>query len=227
MVAPIGARTTLRRVVPRERRNREHEVLDAAVEVFWRKGYSAASVQEVADAVGVLKGSLYHYISSKEELLFRIFEKSHRDSIAIMDAVEALDVGPLEQLHEYVRRFVTYYAENIKRVDLYFREWRFIEGELAAEVRQRRRLYDDFIRTLLQKAIDAGDLPPTTDVRVTTYYVIAAINGLPNWYRPEGPLTAAEVAERYADLTLAAVGAPTDQRPGLSRRAARRSGSAG
>jgi TetR/AcrR family transcriptional regulator, cholesterol catabolism regulator len=202
------ARTTLRRVPVRERRNREHEVLDAAVEVFWRKGYAAASVQEVADAVGVLKGSLYHYISSKEELLARIFEENDRDSMAIMEAVEALDVGPLDQLHEYVRRFMTYYAENIKRVDLYFREWRFIQGDLGAEVRERRNLYDGFVRKLLQEAIDAGQLPKSTDVRVTAYYVMAALNGLPNWYRPEGRLSAAQIAERYADLTLAAVGAP-------------------
>jgi AcrR family transcriptional regulator len=204
-------RNTLTRVPTRQRRNREHEVLDAAVDVFWRKGYSAASVQEVADAVGVLKGSLYHYISSKEELLFRIFDESHRDSLAIMQAVDALDLGPLEKLREYVLRFVTYYAENIKRVDLYFREWRFIEGELAHEVRQRRKAYDGFVRKLLQQAIDVGELPASTDVRVTTYYVVAAINGLPNWYRPKGRLTAAEVAERYADLTLAAVGAPPRQ----------------
>jgi AcrR family transcriptional regulator len=203
------ARTTLRRVPVRERRNREHEVLDAAVEVFWRKGYSAASVQEVADAVGVLKGSLYHYISSKEELLARIFDESHRDSVAIMEEVDALDVGPLEQLHEFVRRFMTYYAENIKRVDLYFREWRFIQGDLGAEVRERRKLYDGFVRKLLQRAIDMGQLPASVDVPVTSYYVIAALNGLPNWYRPGGRLSAAEIADRYADLTLAAVGAPS------------------
>jgi TetR/AcrR family transcriptional regulator, cholesterol catabolism regulator len=201
------ARTTLRRVAVRERRNREHEVLDAAVEVFWRKGYAAASVQEVADAVGVLKGSLYHYISSKEELLARIFEENDRDSMAIMEAVNALDVGPLERLHAFVSRFMKYYAENIKRVDLYFREWRFIGGDVGAEVRERRKLYDGFVRKLLQEAIDAGQLPDTTDVRVTTYYVMAALNGLPNWYRPGGRLSAAQVADRYADLTLAAVGA--------------------
>src|SRR4051812_25001793 len=53
-----------------KKRNREAEVIDAAVEVFFEKGYSAASIQDVADRVGVLKGSLYYYIDSKEDLLF-------------------------------------------------------------------------------------------------------------------------------------------------------------
>ena len=129
-----------------ERRNREQEVVQAAIDVFSRKGYAAATMQDIADAVGVLKGSLYHYISSKEDLLFRIFDESHRDSIAIMESVAALDASPLERLREYVRRFITYYTQNIKRADLYFREWRFIDGDLGAEVRARRKVYDEFIR---------------------------------------------------------------------------------
>lgn len=200
----------------RERRNRDQEVLDSAIDVFWRRGYAAASVQDIADSVGVLKGSLYHYISSKEQLLFRIFDESHRDSLAIMEAVAALDTSPLARLHEFVRRFIGYYIENLKRVDLYFREWRFFDGELGAEVRRQRRAYDDFIRGLLQEAIDAGELPSDTDVKVTTYYVMAALNGLPTWYRRDGRLTADEVAERYADLTLAAVGA-AGARPARAR----------
>ena len=63
---------------PVDRRNREHEVVEAAVKVFYEKGYAASTIQDVADVVGVLKGSLYHYISSKEDLLFRILQQSSR-----------------------------------------------------------------------------------------------------------------------------------------------------
>jgi TetR/AcrR family transcriptional regulator, cholesterol catabolism regulator len=189
----------------RQRRNREAEVLDAAIDVFWRKGYSAASVQEVADAVGVLKGSLYHYISSKEELLFRIFDGSHQDALAIMEEVSALDVGPLERLHEYVVRFVTYYVENIKRVGLYYREWRFIEGEHAKDLREQRRDYDRFLMGLIDEAQARGEIPASVDPKLTAFYLMAAFNGIADWYRPAGPLSAADIAARYADLALATV----------------------
>jgi AcrR family transcriptional regulator len=205
---PNGRTAKVAPVATRGRRNREQELLAAAVDIFWRKGYSAASVQEVADAVGVLKGSLYHYISSKDELLFRVFDQSHHRSLEIMDEVAHLDAGPLERLHEYVRRFIQFYAENVEQVGVYFREWRFIGGDYAKEVRARRAVYDAFIRNLLQEAIDAGQLPASTDPKVVTYYVIAALNGLPDWYRPQGQLKPPEIARRYADLTLAAVGAP-------------------
>jgi TetR/AcrR family transcriptional regulator, cholesterol catabolism regulator len=193
--------------VARRRRNREQEVLDAAVEVFWRKGYSAASVQEVADAVGVLKGSLYHYISSKEDLLFRIFDASHHDALAIMDAVSALDQPPLARLREYIVRFVTYYVSNIERVGLYYREWRSIEGERAALIRDQRRDYDRYVRTLIEEARRAGEIPESTDPKLAAFFVNSAINGISDWYGSDGALSSGELAELYADLTLAAVGA--------------------
>jgi AcrR family transcriptional regulator len=190
---------------PRQRRNRDAEVLEAAVDVFWRKGYSAASMQDIADAVGVLKGSLYHYISSKEELLFRIFDGSHQDALKIMEEVSALGGDPLTRLEEYITRFVTYYVSNIKRVGLYYREWRFIEGERAKALRRQRRDYDEFILGLIEEAQATGEVPASVDPKLTAYYLVAAINGISDWYRPGGSLSVSDVAERYALLALATV----------------------
>ena len=73
------------------RRNRESEVIDAAIRVFWLRGYSGASIQEIADEVGVLKGSLYHYIGSKEELLARIFQEAYEESLGVMSEINAMN----------------------------------------------------------------------------------------------------------------------------------------
>ncbi|WP_235490550.1 helix-turn-helix domain-containing protein, partial [Frankia sp. AvcI1] len=83
---------------PTDRRNREAEILQAALEIFARKGYAAASIQDVADAVGVLKGSLYHYIDSKEDLLFQIFDNAHVDAERLMTELDALEVDAVERL---------------------------------------------------------------------------------------------------------------------------------
>src|SRR5438034_10069630 len=105
-----------------KRRNRKVDVTDAAIDVFWRKGYSAASVQDVADSVGVLKGSLYYYIDSKEELLYRIIEDVHEQSRKILDAVVKLDASPIEQLHIYIKRHVEWYLDNVAEATGYFRD---------------------------------------------------------------------------------------------------------
>src|SRR3954462_14482671 len=68
-------------------RRRDDEVLAAAARVFYEHGYADASVQDVAEELGILKGSLYHYISTKEDLLFRLLSETHGDVSRILDEV--------------------------------------------------------------------------------------------------------------------------------------------
>lgn len=190
--------------------NREHELIEAAIEVFYRQGFSAASMREIAVEVGMSKATIYHYVSTKEELLFRIFDDSHQNAVAMMSEVSALRTGPLERLREYLLRFVTYYVENIKRVGLYYRERRFVEGEYGRILSDQRREYDAFMMSLIDEAREDGEIPQSADSKLSTYFIISAINGISDWYRPEGALKPSDLAGRYADLALSAVGARRD-----------------
>jgi AcrR family transcriptional regulator len=184
------------------RRNRDAEIIDAAIEVFSRKGFAAASMQDVADAVGLLKGSLYHYISSKEEMLFRIFDESHRQGSAIMEEVAALDLPPLDRLHAYFARYVHWYLDNVERVSLYFKEWRYLEGERRKTVVDQGRIYARFVRGLIEEAQAAGDVDPSVDAKLASFYIMGAVNAVPDWYHRDGRYSAATIARRYADLSV-------------------------
>src|SRR3954463_11841233 len=93
----------------RGRKRRDEEVLDAAARVFARRGYSDASVQDVADELGILKGSLYHYISTKEDLLFWLLEGVQADFDAVLAEVSDTEgLSPVDQLALYVRSHVAY-----------------------------------------------------------------------------------------------------------------------
>lgn len=193
------------------RRNRDGEIIDAAIEVFSRKGYAAASVQDVADAVGLLKGSLYHYISSKEELLFRIFDESHRQGAAIIEEVSALDLSPLERLHRYFERYVLWYLDNIERVGLYFKEWRYLEGERRQTVVNQGRLYARFVRELIEEAQAAGEVDGDVDPKLAAFFIMGAVNAVPDWYHRDGRESPAKLARRYADMSVQVL---TGQPPG-------------
>jgi AcrR family transcriptional regulator len=191
------------------RRNRDQEVIAAAIEVFARKGYAAASMQDVADAVGQLKGSLYHYIDSKEDLLFRIFDESHRQAMEIIDEVVALGLPPLERMHEYFQRYVKWYLDNVERVGLYFNERRYLEGPRRETVVTQGRFYARFLQDMIEEAQAAGTVPPEADPRMSAFFIMGAVNTLPDWYRREGPESPAAVARRYADMTVQVLtGAP-------------------
>ncbi len=185
----------------------------AAIDVFWEKGFPAASVQDVADRVGVLKGSLYHYIDSKEDLLFSIYDESHAQASAIVAEVAALDAPPLERLRTYVERYLAWYLENIERVSLYFSEWRHLTGTRRTTVIEQRRLYEDFIRDLIREAQKAGDAPATLNLNYATFYILGGMQSVPVWYRREGRDSPQRIAEMFAAMTIGLVVGTASNKP--------------
>lgn len=192
------------------RRNRSQEVYDAAVEVFYEKGFAAASVQDLADRVGVLKGSVYHYISSKDDLLTQIFDGAHSHAVRIMDEVMALNAPPLERLHEWFERHLRWQLEHVEEATIFFREWRFLTGDRRRVVLRRRDSYESFIRELIEACQDAGDVSRGLNLKYAVFFLLGGVNAVPEWYRRTGPDTPSRIATAYADM---AVGLLTGTRP--------------
>jgi AcrR family transcriptional regulator len=192
-------------VVQTPRRNRDEEILAAAIQVFSQKGYAAASLQDVADAVGLLKGSLYHYISSKESLLYRIFQESHTQAAGLMAAIDDLGLPPDARLREFVRRLTLFYAENRERASLYFSEWRHLTGEDRTTVMKQRQEFELYVRDIVQQASEQDLTREGLDVKLATRYLLTAVNGVVIWYRPGGRFSATEVAEQIAEMGCASL----------------------
>ena len=182
---------------------RRRQLCDAAVTVFARKGYAAATVQEIADVAGIRKASVYKHVAGKEDLLFDVLEIAHAQTIALMQSVDALDLSPLERLHEYLRRHVLWYLGNVQLLHVFFREWRALTSpERRAITLERRRAYDRFIRRLIIDCQAAGQAAPGVDVKYASFYMLGAVNATPEWF-PRGSGGDAEaVARDCADLAV-------------------------
>ncbi|MBS1676418.1 MAG: TetR family transcriptional regulator [Actinobacteria bacterium] len=195
----------MREAGSRQRRNRSQDVLEAAIRVFHKKGYASASIQDVADEVGVLKGSLYHYIDSKEDLLARIFEDSAGRFTAMLDEAGGLDERPVERLRSFGRACSLWYLKNIERVGIYATEWEHLTGKRRKEVMVIREAYERRLAGLIGEVKAAGETAPELDVNFATYFIFGALNGLPDWYRRRGPDSAERIADAYADQIVNAV----------------------
>jgi AcrR family transcriptional regulator len=187
------------------RRNRQDEVLQAAIEVFHRKGYAAASIQDVADSVGVLKGSLYHYIDSKEDLLARIFEGSDEQSFAMMGAIENRGLSAVERLEAFSRDWSLWHLTNLERASLYFNEWRHLTGERLEQVLRKRHDYEAAVARMINDVKAEGKADPDLDARYAAFYILSAINVLSSWYRRDGPDPPEHIAQVYADMIVGMV----------------------
>jgi TetR/AcrR family transcriptional regulator, cholesterol catabolism regulator len=189
----------------RPRRNRSQDVIEAAIRVIHKKGYASASIQDVADEVGVLKGSLYHYIDSKEDLLARIFEESAGHFEAMLEEAGALDAPPVDRLRHFARACALWTMQNVERMTIYVGEWQHLSGERLKEVKRIRGTYEESLAGLIGEVQAAGAAAPDLDVDYATYFIFGALNGLPTWYRRRGPDPAEKIADAYADLIVATV----------------------
>lgn len=189
----------------RERRDRRDEVHQAAIEIFCAKGFAGASMQDVADAVGVLKGSLYHYVASKDELLQAIFLAAAEATAERIAAVSTDDLPPAGRLRQFVELQVLWSLEHTDHAMVLVREWRFVQGKQRRTVEKYRRDYEEFVRTLIEDCVRAGVAHDGLDVAHAVHFILGPVDATPEWYRSAQPDSAAHIARIYADLAVRAV----------------------
>ena len=195
-------------------RARDSEVIEAAVQIFWEKGYASASVQDVADALGMLKGSLYYYIDSKESLLYKIFQDSHDDLMKLTEQAIEGEGSAVARLTRFLHDYAIWTLTHLERAGLYSREWRYASDTHRSTLSEQQRYYDRTLRKLIIAGQEEGDLDSAVEPRQASLFVWAAFTGLPDWFRASTHSEAEQVAATYVDLALRACGgAPSSPPP--------------
>lgn len=226
-----------RAVPPKARKNREvgsrfEDIVDAAARLFSEQGYAATSIQDIADRVGLLKGSLYHYIHTKEDLLEAVIQEAHHHTASL--GVEALEVegDALDKLRYVVRRHLSGAAGNLAKVRVFYRESKFLPPDRLEQILASRDTYEHSLRQIIAAGVEEGTLAPHLDPTLTAIAILAVLNSVQQWFRPDGPRSLEEVTAAFTDLVLRSVAAqpvPVDglllKKPARSRRTAKRAGS--
>jgi AcrR family transcriptional regulator len=180
---------------------REQEVLDAAAKVFFSRGYADASVQDIADELGILKGSLYHYIDSKEDLLFRLIIEVHDEVQSILEEVNALEgVGSLQRLHEYFTRQAAYMTRNLAKLAIYYHDMDQLSGQRHNDLAAKRVVHTRYVADLIKQAQVEGDVAQDLDPQLMGQFAFGTLIWMYRWYKPSGKFKADDVANGLADF---------------------------
>jgi AcrR family transcriptional regulator len=175
-------------------------VIATAASVFESKGYDGASLEDIAQAVGITKGTLYHYIGSKEELLFAVVQPPAERLLQEVRQLADEDLPASERIRRIththagiVRDFGTYVAVYLNEVagKAEYRDWA-----------EKDREYINTVEHIIEKGIADGDFSPHVDPHVATMTLIGALNWLLRWYDPSGPRTVHQLADEIADVVL-------------------------
>jgi AcrR family transcriptional regulator len=196
------------RVSPEARRSRaprrrQQEILEAAAQVFHEKGYESTSIQDIADSVGILKGSLYYYITSKEDLLFEIIQGVHEEALKNLDRTAAVEGDALQMIRAFVVIHLTHNALNLVKMAVFFQDFRSLNGERRQLIVEERDLYDAFLRDLIRRGQDEGIVCPDIEPKLVSIAVLGMMNWIYHWYKPGGELSATHIADAYADFVVA------------------------
>jgi TetR/AcrR family transcriptional regulator, cholesterol catabolism regulator len=193
---------------PKSRR-RDREVLKAATTVFYKRGYADATVQDVADALGMLKGSLYYYIKSKEELLYRLATEVHDDVSALMSEVMAIEnLTALERIQEFVRRQVEYNVRNLEAISVYHHDVHHLSKGLRKEIIERRLGHESVLVSLIEQAQRDGDVDPGLNTHIVSQTIFATVIWIYRWYRPASGISASTLRDTCVALVTNGITGP-------------------
>jgi len=198
MSAAVSTRPT--RPALRERYDRRRaEVVLGAARVFAERGYDQTSVPELAEALGLAAGSLYHYVPSKEELLRAICDQLMDPLLERAEALLAEPREPDEQLRALVRLWVEHVVAHRDHMLVFQQERHLIErGAAWRGVRASRKAFE----RLVEDALARAGASSSTDPRLALSALLGMVNHTAQWYRPRGRLSATAIADGYVDLLL-------------------------
>jgi AcrR family transcriptional regulator/ferredoxin len=188
---------------PRQEDGRWKELLHISAELFAAQGYQSTTLQDIADQFGVLKGSLYHYIRSKDDLLFEIVH-SVADlgmrNLRELAAVKAVKADPAARLRSVVRGHVLYLIDHLTETTVLLHEIDQLSPERRGQIPTQE--YSSVLTGLIEDGQRAGVVKPDIDAHLATLAVLGAVNWVYRWYRSDGNRTPAEIADQYVEMLV-------------------------
>lgn len=179
------------------------EICRIAARVFFEKGYDGASMQDIAQSVGLTKAGLYHHVGSKDQLLFEIMNYG-MDILheTVLDRVKAI-ADPRERLRQTIIGHIDLIvrARDLE-ITVILHENRSLKGALRKKINARKREYIQMLEDLIAEVQQHSAVRPLITPRLAAFALLGIVNWLYQWYRPEGPIKEQELAQTYVDFFL-------------------------
>lgn len=177
------------------------DILEAAAQVFRQKGFHGASMNDIAEAVNLQKASLYHHVSSKQEILFELLDRALELLLERISPIAAQSIPADERLRQMIREYLQILAENTDLSAVLLFEHRSLEGKQHARHVPNRDKFEALWRNVLADGVRAKKFA-CDDIPLAARALLGIMNWTITWYRPNGELSIDKIADQYANLLL-------------------------
>jgi AcrR family transcriptional regulator len=183
---------------------RNEELITVAAQLFVERGYDATSMQEIADRMGILKGSVYHYVRTKEDLLWMVVEPPLRDLVETARTILGEKSRPInERLAAAMKGHAESFEAHYPHMSVMTRE----NGETLSVKRRQdldalRRQYFQLWRKAIVAGQKSGELNGDLEPSVVVHGIFGMLNWMFRWFRPGGRMDARDVADEFATIVI-------------------------
>ena len=177
------------------------QILEAAAQIIRQKGYHAASMQDIAEAVNLQKASLYHHFSSKQEILLALLDRALDLLIERVSTVLIQDNPADEKLCQAMRVYLGSLEEHADLAAVLLLEHRSLDPEYHQRHIPRRDRFERLWRDLIQEGVESGVFH-VADTSMTARALLGVMNWTITWYRPNGHLSIEQISDHCAALFL-------------------------
>src|SRR5690349_3811929 len=183
---------------------RRDELLALAARLFAERGFRATTVRDIADAAGILSGSLYHHFDSKESMVDEILQSFQQELFAAYDQILRSSDSPRHKIEAAVRLSFEAIDQHHHEVAIYQDDADYLSGlgDRFTYLRERNAQSRDVWLTLLKEGVNSGALNPELDLELAYRFIRDTVWVAVRWYRPGGELTHERVADQYLAILL-------------------------
>jgi AcrR family transcriptional regulator len=179
-----------------EFRSVREKVLAASVQLFAEYGYHAATMRDIAKIAGIQAASIYYHYSGKQALLVEIMESHMRQLNANLERIISKPHTVQQCLYEAISNHILLHTTYKSEFFIIDTEIRALESDNRGNILALRDHYEDLIQGLLQEGMAQGVLRHT-DIKISSYAIIAMCTEVAQWFRSDGRLNVQQVVEMY------------------------------
>jgi TetR/AcrR family transcriptional regulator len=177
------------------------DILKSAAIAFRKLGYHGATVEQIAATLHMKKGNLYYYYRNKEEILFACHQYSLDRVIELLEEIDRSEAPADEKLRRLINAFVHTILDELHGTALFLNLEALSPAHLRTVIARRDR-FDHGMRQLIADGVRTGAFGPC-DPKLVSFAILGAVNWIPRWFKPTGPSSSQEIADRFADFLIA------------------------
>lgn len=181
--------------------SRKDVIVSKAATLFREKGYKAASMRDLAEAVGVEAASLYNHIKSKSELLHELVFSVANRFVLKMDEIESEQISSLQKMEKLLRFHISEMVNHYEEVYVSDREWKHLSDPYLSNYQNQRRVYRKRIAAIIEEGIRNKEIKPI-DAATVVLIFLHAVSGIESWHRSTKKISAEELEQNMVAILI-------------------------